>query len=140
MGESADTAQDAPAYAHDFGDWGEGLEPAQRRWLSVYAVGMSLTEACRIARVSRSSVYRWREESEEFARAFELARKHALEELESLCLSRARDKHDDQSGSLIKFVLERQVAGYAKRTDVNVGGEVPLKVVHAPSMAPGEEK
>ncbi len=64
------------------------------RFLAALAEGVSVRDACRIAGISRDTVYRWRRRSTRFAAAWDEALERALDRLETVAYRRAFEASD----------------------------------------------
>jgi hypothetical protein len=83
--------QDAPAGPADPSVW-PGAEPKQAAYLTalINTAGIR-NQACKLARVSRSSHYRWLDESETYRGLFARAMQQVVDALEDECTRRAVD-------------------------------------------------
>lgn len=73
------------------GDPPEALQPNQRAFLAAFQETGIISRACAASGVGRTSHYRWLEEDEAYATAFERAQEIAGDTLEEEAVRRARD-------------------------------------------------
>ena len=108
---------------------------AQKRFLLAYAQVGVISRACKLAKVSRASIYQWQEHDAEFTVAMREAGITATEALETEAWRRARDGVDEPvyqhsklvgtitrySDNLLMFMLRaRAPERYRERVDVSV--------------------
>lgn len=79
--------------------------PEKDRFLAAFELNGIVSYACKAAGVPRSTVYLWREQDPEFARAMEEAKEVAIESLEAEAIRRATNA-DDASDLLLMFMLK----------------------------------
>ena len=102
----------------------DGLTPAQRRTLEVMSTGLSVTAAAKHAKIGRSTVYKWRRDSENFATLMDEAYEQGVDTLEDHALKRAHDA-DKPSDALTMFLLKaHRPARYRERVDLRHSGEL----------------
>ena len=75
---------------------------AKTRFLAGHKMGMSVTEAAKMAGVDRRTIYRWRDRDPEFAKAWRDAREGLVEDLEMEAYRRAFKGND----RLLMFLLK----------------------------------
>jgi hypothetical protein len=80
--------------------------------------------SCREAKVSRKTVYLWREENEKFAAAFKDALEDALDLLEYQGWRRAKQMSDN----LLKFFLQCHRYGFTQKHEVSGPGGQPIPI------------
>jgi len=86
--------------------------PKQIKFLSALSVGNSVTKAAKIADVPRRTLYYWKDESPDFAEAWEEALSTSVEELEDEVRARALDREDGKSHILLMFLLKKHRPEY----------------------------
>jgi len=105
-------------------DWDEELQSHQIRFLNAYALGGSVSHACRITKIGRRSPYRWAEKLPVFAQAMQEAKELGVQRLEDWALHRATDA-DNPSDRLVEFLLKaHRPAVYRERVDVALHGQI----------------
>ena len=105
-------------------EWDESLTPNQIRFLNAYALGGSVSHACRVAKLGRKSPYRWAEGSEAFSNAMKEAKEAGVQRLEDWALQRATDA-DNPSDRLVEFLLKaHRPAVYRERVDLALHGQI----------------
>jgi len=105
-------------------EWPEGLTPPQERFLNAYALGGSITQACRSCGLSRANPYRWRDGSEVFSDALTIAKEYGVQRLEDWALARAMDAMNP-SDRLTEFLLKAaRPEVYRERVDHHLHGKV----------------
>lgn len=67
---------------------------ARERFLQALTATCNVTDACRAANIGRQTVYAWREDDDDFARAWAGALEEAVDALEKEAWRRARDGTD----------------------------------------------
>ena len=112
--------------------------------LSAFKKCASVTKACEIADISRSSFYEWLKEDPEFKAAYEAAREEAVQVLEDEAIRRATIGGSD---TLLIFLLKaarpQKYRDYVRQevTGPNGAGLVPTRVeivcVPAPDSGTG---
>ncbi len=65
------------------------MNPHQRAFLAAFRATCNVRLACEVAKVGRSSHYRWREKDSEYREAFDLAKEEAADILEAEAFRRA---------------------------------------------------
>ena len=105
-------------------EWPEGLTPPQTRFLNAFALGGSITQACRSCGLSRANPYRWTERSEIFSDALAIAKEYGVQRLEDWALARAMDAMNP-SDRLTEFLLKAaRPEVYRERVDHHLHGKV----------------
>ena len=105
-------------------EWPEGLTPPQERFLNAFALGGSVSQACRSCGMGRANPYRWLEKSEVFAEQFEIAKEYGVQRLEDWALARAMDAMNP-SDRLTEFLLKAaRPEVYRERVDHHLHGKV----------------
>jgi len=98
----------------------------KKRFLAVLAAGHSVMTAAEAAGVARQTVYRWRQEDEAFARAWDEAIEAGTDRLEDEALRRAFAGSD----TLLIFLLKaRRPAKYRDTHHVQHDGGLRVEVV-----------
>ena len=82
----------------DESPFGEIAHPQQRAFLAAFQQTGNVRLACEVAKVGRSSHYRWLEEHPEYREAFELAKECAADVLEAAAYRRAVTGWDEPAG------------------------------------------
>jgi predicted kinase len=77
------------------------------RFLACLSLGLSVTKACKEAKIPRRNAYYWRSEDIEFADAWDDAKAASLETLEDHLRQRATDPNDKASHLLLMFLLKK---------------------------------
>jgi hypothetical protein len=111
---------------------GRRAELQRAKFLELIASGRSITAAARAAKVSRDSLYRWRNENAEFAAAWDEAREAGLDALED----KARDLAEEGDTKMIIFLLK---AGRLEKYRENVDVRGKLHLTHEERLAQLEE-
>ena len=105
-------------------EWDESFTPNQIRFLNAYALGGSVSHACRVTKLGRKSPYRWAETSEAFSNAMKEAKEAGVQRLEDWALQRATDA-DNPSDRLVEFLLKaHRPAVYRERVDLALHGQI----------------
>ena len=108
-------------------DWPESCSALQKRFLNAYAVGGSISRACRSVKMARANPYRWAEANPEFRVALDEAREAGVQRLEDWALTRAMDDMNP-SDRLTEFLLKAlRPAVYRERVDHHMHGTVEHK-------------
>lgn len=104
--------------------WDGELNGNQRRFLSVYSLGGSITKACEVAGLCVTTVSRWRRESEDFDDAMDMSKEIGIQRLEDWALERAMDMVNP-SDRLVEFLLKaHRPERYRERVDHRISGGV----------------
>lgn len=105
-------------------EWPEGLTPPQMRFLNAFALGGSVSQACRSCSMGRANPYRWLEKSEVFQQQYEIAKEYGVQRLEDWALARAMDAMNP-SDRLTEFLLKAaRPEVYRERVDHHLHGKV----------------
>lgn len=96
--------------------WHTMPHPKKRAFLTAYRDLATIRHAAEVSKVSRRSVYRWKDSDPAFAAAMDWAREDAIESLELVARERARRKSD----LLLIFLLK------SLRPDVYGDKHVPI--------------
>lgn len=105
-------------------EWPEGLTPPQVRFLNAYALGGSISQACRSCDMGRQNPYRWLDRSEVFREQFEVSKEYGVQRLEDWALARAMDAMNP-SDRLTEFLLKAaRPEVYRERVDHHLHGKV----------------
>lgn len=103
-------------------------KPWEEVFLNAYRQCGTVKYAAKKAKVGRTTVYRWREESTRFAKEFEDAQEDAVQELESAAWERAK-VHSD---TLLIFLLKaNRPEKYREKFEQNHTGKVVVEVVYS---------
>ena len=84
-----------------------------------------VTEACKKARVDRSTHYAWMKDNEEYAQAYRDIEETAIDFVEGMMFERIEEGSD----GLIKFYLatKGKKRGYIEKQQIEVSGELDIK-------------
>lgn len=96
-------------------------------FLAEYAQTGHVAQSAAAAGVSRHAVYKARERDEEFARAYEIARKHVADELEATAVARAK-KHSDTLLIFLLKGLKPDVYGDKLKNEMSGPGGKPIAI------------
>ncbi len=107
----------------------------KKRFLAALAAGHSVKTAADAAGIARQTVYRWRQEDEDFARAWDDAVEDGTDLLEDEALRRALEGSDTM---LIFLLKARRPEKYRDTHRVQHDGAVRIEVV-APLPEPDED-
>ena len=89
----------------------------KQSFLESYETFGTVTAGCKVAKLSRDTVYRWRREDPVFSEAFETAREVVADDLEQEALRRAHDGSD----LLLIFMLKAlRPDKYRERQETNI--------------------
>jgi len=107
----------------DTPDWSE-FTARQRKALAALSTGLSVTASAEAATINRWTIYRWRQESEDFAKAMARAQEEGIDRLEDHARARAMDV-DRPSDALTMFLLKaHRPVKFRERVDLAHSGGI----------------
>ena len=105
----------------------------QQAFLAAYAICGVVSEAADAASTTRATVYRWRDEDDEFAEAFADAHEVYTDSLETVASTRARGGKSD---TMTIFMLKaNRPTKYSERRFIE-GGDKPINVRNVTDLSP----
>ncbi len=100
---------------------------AREAFLATFAATCNVSEACRAAKISRSSAYEWRNDDPAFAQAWDDAEEEAVDALELAARERAIDGSDRMMEILLKAHRPEKYVERL-RSEISGPGGGPVKI------------
>ena len=99
---------------------------SQARFLDILRVSCNVTEACKVAGISRRSAYVWREADPDFAAAWKHAEEEAADSLEQVAWKRATEGGSDR---LMEILLKgHRPERYVEKFRGELTGAISIKI------------